>query len=117
MNEKVTNPVIMLLYSPNVAPGPFIANHVGTIIERPWSVEESKLHINCKEMLAAFLALQTFVKDRKEIHVRLKFDNTKTVYYINRMGGTLSTNDTVGIQPVGLDPGKEDSVISRTSTW
>ena len=49
-----------------------------------------KLHINCKEMLAAFLALQTFVKNKKEIHVRLKVDNTTTVYYNNRMGGTHS---------------------------
>ena len=55
-----------------------------------WSAKESTLHINCKEMLAAFLALPTFAKDKKKIHVRLKVDNNTTMYYINRMGGTHS---------------------------
>ena len=55
-----------------------------------WSLQEKNLHINGKEMLAAFLAVQTFVRDQKEIHVRLKVDNTTTVCYINRMGGTHS---------------------------
>ena len=55
-----------------------------------WSTTEDKLHINCKEMLAAFLALQTFAKDRRGIHVRFKVDNTTTMYYINHMGGTHS---------------------------
>ena len=55
-----------------------------------WSQEEMLLHINCKEMLAAFLALQTFVRDMKEVHVRIKVDNTTTMYYINHMGGTHS---------------------------
>ena len=47
-------------------------------------------HLNCKEMLAAFLALQSFVKDSQEVHVRLKVDNTTMMYYINHMGGTHS---------------------------
>ena len=55
-----------------------------------WSKEESSLHINCKEMLAVFLALQSFVKDMQCIHVRLKVDNTTTMYYINHIGGTHS---------------------------
>ena len=55
-----------------------------------WSFQESQLHINAKELLAAFLALQTFVGSRKGIHVLLKIDNMTAVYYINRMGGTHS---------------------------
>ena len=44
--------------------------HCGMLTTRgQWSAKESKLHINCKEMLAAFLALQTFAKDKKETHV------------------------------------------------
>ena len=30
----------------------------------------------------------TFVKDRREIHVRIKVDNTTTMYYINHIEGT-----------------------------
>ena len=56
-----------------------------------WSFQESQLHINAKELLAAFLALQTFIGNREGIHVFLKIDNIMTaVYYISRMGGTHS---------------------------
>ena len=55
-----------------------------------WSQSETQLHINCKEMLAALLALQTFARDLKGVHVRLRVDNTTAVCYINRMGGTHS---------------------------
>ena len=55
-----------------------------------WSARESRLHINAKELLAAFLSLQTFAKDKTGIHVRLRLDNLTAVYYINKMGGTHS---------------------------
>ena len=55
-----------------------------------WSFKKSQLHINVKELLAAFLALQTFAGNKKEIHVLLKLENMTAVYYINRMGGTHS---------------------------
>ena len=55
-----------------------------------WSHEETQLHINVKELLAAFLALQTFVGSRRGIHVHLKMDNTTAVFYVNNMGGTHS---------------------------
>ena len=55
-----------------------------------WSASEFRLHINAKELLAAFLSLQTFAKDKTGIHVRLKIDNLTAVYYINKMGGTHS---------------------------
>ena len=51
-----------------------------------WSLSESNNHINFLELLAAFLALQTFVS-QSNIHVRLKLDNTTAVSYINNMGG------------------------------
>ena len=41
------------------------------------------------ELLAAFLALQSFVS-QSNIHVRLKLDNTTAVSYINNMGGIRS---------------------------
>ena len=50
-----------------------------------WSLSESNNHINFLELLAAFLALQSFVI-QSNIHVRRKFDNTTAVSYINNMG-------------------------------
>ena len=55
-----------------------------------WSAWESRLHINAKELLAAFLSLLTFAKDKTGIHVCLRTDNLTAVYYINKMGGTHS---------------------------
>ena len=55
-----------------------------------WSRVESALHINGKELLAAFLAVQTFAKNKRVLHIRLKVDNMTAVYYINHMGGTRS---------------------------
>ena len=56
-----------------------------------WSFSEATLHINAKELLASFLALQTFARDRQGIHVHLKIDNVTAVYFINRLGGTHSS--------------------------
>ena len=53
------------------------------------SLSESNNHINFLELLAAFLALQSFVS-QSNIHVRLKLDNTTAVSYINNMGGIRS---------------------------
>ena len=49
----------------------------------PWSERERQYHINCLELLAAFLALQTFAKGRKGISVLLRINNTTVVAYIN----------------------------------
>ena len=55
-----------------------------------WSALETNLHINAKELLAAFLALMTFARDKADTHIRLKIDNITAVYFINRRGGTHS---------------------------
>ena len=55
-----------------------------------WSLLESEHHINYLELLAAFHALQAFVADKSNIHVRLKMDNSTAVSYINNMGGIRS---------------------------
>lgn len=61
----------------------------GTRTRGPWS-EEEKLHINCLELMAAFLAFKCYLKNRKSIHVLLKIDNMSAVAHINKMGGTVS---------------------------
>ena len=56
----------------------------------PWSREEQNLHINCLEMLAAFLAFKCFFREERSIHILLKMDNTSAIAYINKKGGTVS---------------------------
>ena len=53
-----------------------------------WSEEEQDHHINWLELLAAFLTLQTFCRDRRDIHVRMMIDNTTAVACLNKMGST-----------------------------
>ena len=49
-----------------------------------WSVEESKLHLNVLELLAAYHALQIYYKNMFDIPVHLKEDNTTAVAWINK---------------------------------
>ena len=56
----------------------------------PWSHSESQMHINCLELLAATLAVQTFLKRKTRLSVLLRLDNTSAVAYINNLGGTVS---------------------------
>ena len=55
-----------------------------------WTYSESENHINALELLAAFMCLQSFCKDKKGLHVMLKLDNTTAVAYVNHKGGTHS---------------------------
>jgi len=52
-----------------------------------WSLEESTLHINCLELLAATYAIKAFTKSLVNIHVLIQMDNTSAIAYINKMGG------------------------------
>ena len=57
-----------------------------------WSVAEASLHINCLELKAAILALQSFLRPLSQPprHILLEMDNTAAVAYVNRRGGTHS---------------------------
>lgn len=55
-----------------------------------WTPSERELHINVLEMMAGSFAVKTFAKDRCNLHVRLRMDNTAAVAYTNHMGGTQS---------------------------
>ena len=52
--------------------------------------EEAVVHINCLEIKAVLLALQSFSTTLAGTHVRLEIDNTTAVSYINCMGGSRS---------------------------
>lgn len=56
----------------------------------PWSEEETRMHINCLELLAATLIVKAFAKNKSRISILLRIDNTTAVAYINHLGGTIS---------------------------
>ena len=60
----------------------------------PWSLEETHYHINYLELLAVYLALQMFVKNKENVTVQMQTDNISAMTYINRRGGTRSPSLT-----------------------
>ena len=40
-----------------------------------WSEKECTQHINCLELMAGALAVRTFAKHKRNIHVQLRMDN------------------------------------------
>ena len=55
-----------------------------------WSPQEARLHINLLELLAVFLALQSFEDLIFEQSIMIRSDNSMVVSYINHQGGTHS---------------------------
>ena len=55
-----------------------------------WTIEEKTAHINCLEMKAVHLALQTFASVKSNIHILLLINNSTTIAYTNHKGGTHS---------------------------
>ena len=66
----------------------------GTQTGGPWSQQEKNLHINCLELLAATLAVKTFLKKQTNKRVLLLLDNQTAVAYVNNLGGTVSAQAT-----------------------
>jgi len=62
----------------------------GTRMGGPWSQLEQGMHINCLELVAATLAVKTFLKGQSGTSVLLQLDNQTAVACINNMGGTVS---------------------------
>ena len=56
----------------------------------PWTKEEQTHHINYLELLAAFLAMKSFLPSQGPMSVLLRMDNVTAIAFINRMGGTHS---------------------------
>ena len=55
-----------------------------------WSILEAHNHISYLELLSSLYALQAIVPNLRDVHVRLKIDNSTTVAYINKMRGIKS---------------------------
>jgi len=56
----------------------------------PSPPQEQTIHINCLELLAATLAVQTFTQEKLSISILLGIGNMTTVVYINRKERTMS---------------------------
>jgi hypothetical protein len=56
----------------------------------PTGPQERAFHISCLELLAAKLAVKTFLKGMNRKRILLLLDNTTAVAYIKNMGGTVS---------------------------
>ena len=56
-----------------------------------WTKEERRSHINYLELLATFLALKTFAIELKSSKILQRLDNITAISFINRMGGTHSS--------------------------
>ena len=59
----------------------------------PWSKVENTYQINYLEMLAAFLALQCFIKEILQpltVYLHVQMDNTTAISYLNHKGGIAS---------------------------
>ena len=66
----------------------------GILTGGPWPQEE-KYHINCLELLAATLAVKSFVKDQQNKAMLLLIDNQTAVAYVNSLGRTIFAQATV----------------------
>ena len=53
-----------------------------------WTRSQLFWHINRKELMAIFLSLKFFLKSQENVHVQIMTDNSTSVSYLNRMGGT-----------------------------
>ncbi len=62
----------------------------GRSVSGAWSPTEALQSINYLELLASFLALKSFAFDLRHCHLLLQSDNSTTVAYLNRLGGTRS---------------------------
>ena len=65
------------------------ASLTNTSTGRSWTPQERSRHINYLELLAAFLALKTFVTNTHNKAILLRLDNVTAIAFLNRMGGHI----------------------------
>lgn len=66
------------------------AECIGEQIQGRWLVEESSKHINVLELKAVYFAIKAFCREKRNIHVQIKCDNTTAICYLNSKGGVKS---------------------------
>ncbi|MCG8048900.1 MAG: hypothetical protein N0E48_25420, partial [Candidatus Thiodiazotropha endolucinida] len=60
-----------------------------------WSITEQESHINVLELKACQLTLQSFCRDKQNLHVRIYMDNTTSCSYILKYGGKVPELDAM----------------------
>lgn len=60
-----------------------------------WDQSDTAYHINWLELKACWLSVMSFAKDKADIHISVKLDNTCAISYINNMGGIISSLDAL----------------------
>jgi len=74
----------------------------GTRTGGPWGHPEQGMHIICLELLAATLAVKTFLKNLTGMTVLLQLDNQTAVACINKWGHSISPTHTSSQGPVDV---------------
>ena len=70
------------------------------------------MHINCLELLAATLAVKTFLKGQSGTSVLLQLDNKTAVAYINNMGGQFAPKLTDLAKDLWMWPLSNNIILS-----
>ena len=88
----------------------------GAVTSGRWSPQEATQHINCLELKAALLPLQSFLKDLPVAppHILLEMDNSTSVAYINRRGGTQSPS--LSLLPLEICSLTEHRLLADSTT-
>jgi len=56
-----------------------------------WTADEARYHINILELKAAFLAIQSFLKDQEAVSILVRVDNRTAIAYMNKMRSSALT--------------------------
>jgi len=64
----------------------------GSSTSGSWSTEEGNLHINFLELKAVYLCVSCFLSELHNESLQVFSDNATAVFYINKMGGTQSSD-------------------------
>ena len=89
-------PVSFLRFSPNLtlttdaSKSGWGAVCLGKATGGRWTKEEASNHINFLELLAVLFGLRCFAQKWKDLDILIESDNTTTVAYLRRRGGTVS---------------------------
>ena len=89
--------------------------HVETAYEQ-WSRQESALHINGKELLTTFLAVQTFSKNKSAAHQAQGRQYDSRVLHKSHGGNQESISDEDHYTTLELVPAERHRTLSRTFT-
>lgn len=62
----------------------------GSVASGSWSASERSLHINYLELYSVLLSVNCLIPKFDNSHIHIVTDNSTTMFYINKMGGTRS---------------------------